>query len=634
MDKTEEISGVYKITNIINNKVYIGSAINIRIRKNSHKYMMLNNCHHSEHLKNAVNLYGYENFIFEVIEIVKDINELIDREQFYIDEYKSYDSKYGYNICPKAKNKLGVKHSEESKLKISKARKGKKYNFPPHIRKILSDAHKGEKNGRYGIEVSIDTRKKISESQKIRLKKIKNEFGYCISYSKLTEDDVKNIKRFLFFKAKQNKIAQYFNIGVTTISSIKNNKRWTHIMEYKNEFLWNPVYKIIMDIKYHYFNKFGNFGNYNLKEWLQKLNKEEYNNIFKCLQINQYNYEILIRYGIADMQQSMWTDKNSIYRECRSIVIDIKYDNIIVAPFRKFFNLEESEVEENKLANIQKELANAKIVEYSDKKDGSMQSARWYNGEIKMYGSMALKSEDSWRLADGYSRLTDNHKQFIQEHKEYTIIFEYISLADAHVVKYKKEDEGLYLIGMRNVYTGQELTYAQLMELARTWNIPVITIENTTLEQILQDCRKFKSHEKEGWVINIDGHKIKLKCDSYVQLHRILDYLSSINVIIKSIADNTFDDLKSKVPDAYQQRVIDIANQVFLYIDNMKNHTEYYYNLAPKEDKKQFMIWIDNNVPTEFRKYVRNKYLGVELNFLKSHSNSYKKAKEIGINRN
>jgi T4 RnlA family RNA ligase len=396
-----------------------------------------------------------------------------------------------------------------------------------------------------------------------------------------------------------------------------------------NKESWNPAYNLVMKIKQDYINTFGSFDTYHFETWLKKLNKVEYNNVFECLQLNQNENELLIRYGLAEMQAGMWEDPNSIYRECRSLVIDLYNDEIIVSPFRKFFNLDE--VEENKLANIQKELANAKIVEYSDKKDGSMQSARWYNGEIKMYGSMALKSEDSWRLADGYSRLTDNHKQFIQEHKEYTIIFEYISLADAHVVKYKKEDEGLYLIGMRNVYTGQELTYAQLMELARTWNIPVITIENTTLEQILQDCRKFKSHEKEGWVINIDGHKIKLKCDSYVQLHHILDYLSSINVIIKSVADNTFDDLKSKVPDAYQQRVIDIANQVFLYIDNMKNHTEYYYNLAPKEDKKQFMIWIDNNVPTEFRKYVRNKYLGVELNFLKSHSNSYKKAKEIGI---
>jgi T4 RnlA family RNA ligase len=345
---------------------------------------------------------------------------------------------------------------------------------------------------------------------------------------------------------------------------------------------------------------------------------------------------LLIRYGLAEMQAGMWDDPNSIYRECRSIVIDLLNDAIIVAPFRKFFNLDE--VEENKLANVMREIANAKFVEYTDKKDGSMQSARWYNGEIKMYGSMALKAEDSWRLADGYKMLDYNYIKMLTENNDYTFIFEYISQADSHVVKYKKEEEGLYLIGVRDMDTGKELTYNQIQAIANDYNVPMVSIENTTIEQILIDCKKYKSHEKEGWVINIDGnHKIKLKCDSYVQLHRILDYVSSINVIIKNIADNTFDDLKSKVPDAYQQRVMDIANQVFAYIENMNKNTEYYYNLAPKEDKKQFMIWVDESVPKELKGYLRQKYMGQSFNVLasgKGSSTSYKKAKDIGLKLN
>lgn len=397
---------------------------------------------------------------------------------------------------------------------------------------------------------------------------------------------------------------------------------------------WNPAYKLVIKIKQDYKDTFGDFDTYHFETWLERLNKQEYNDVFECLQLNQNGNELLIRYGLAEMQAGMWDDPNSIYRECRSLVIDLYHDEIIVSPFRKFFNLDE--VEENKLANIQKELANAKTVEYSDKKDGSMQSARYYNGEIKMYGSMALKAEDSWRLADGYSKLTDNHKKFIQEYDEYTIIFEYISLADVHVVKYKKEEEGLYLIGMRNIYTGQELTYWQLKQLAETWDIPVIIIEDTTLDQILQDCKKFKSHEKEGWVVNIiqdDGtnHRFKLKCDDYVALHRMLDYISSVNIIIENIANGTYDDLLSKVPENYQDRVQEIADQVFTYISDTKIAIKGYYNQAPKDDVKTFMMWVDDNVPKELQGYVRCEYHDKEYNIIKRRNNGYKKAKEIGI---
>ena len=82
---------------------------------------------------------------------------------------------------------------------------------------------------------------------------------------------------------------------------------------------WNPVFNIVMNIKKDYINKF-NDNNMDFKAWLEKLNKEEYNNIFSCLQLNQDGNILLIRYGLDEMQKGMWDNPNSIYRECRSIV--------------------------------------------------------------------------------------------------------------------------------------------------------------------------------------------------------------------------------------------------------------------------------------------------------------------------
>ncbi len=89
-----------------------------------------------------------------------------------------------------------------------------------------------------------------------------------------------------------------------------------------------------------------------------------------------------------EMHESMWTNPGSIYRECRSVVIDVVNEQLVLAPFRKFFNL--NEVDENRLENILNKIKSAKSIEITDKLDGSMQNARYYNGDIVISGSRAL----------------------------------------------------------------------------------------------------------------------------------------------------------------------------------------------------------------------------------------------------
>jgi hypothetical protein len=327
------------------------------------------------------------------------------------------------------------------------------------------------------------------------------------------------------------------------------------------------------------------------------------------------------------MQRGMWEDKNSIYRQCRSVVIDLDKEQLVLTPFRKFFNL--NEVDENSLDNIYKEIKNANIIEISNKLDGSMQSLRYYNNDYFMSGSMALEKEFSWRLEDGYSMLSDNHRIMVKENSNYTFIFEYISIKDAHVVIYNKKEEGLYLIGIVDVFSGYELPYSEIIEFSKKYNIKTTVIENKTIDDILKLSKTMKSNEKEGWVINIDGHKVKLKCDDYVSLHRLLDRLSSVNLIIESVADNKFDDLISKVPEVYRDRILKIYNTIIEYRKVSNDYIDDMYKNAPKLNRKIFMIWVTENVTYKYQSYVRNKYMGRDYNVLKSHSGQYKKMKQI-----
>ena len=88
--------GIYKIQNLINNKLYIGQSINLKKRKRKHFTELRNNRHVNSHLQRAFNRYGEENFNFEVILFCEE-SELTYYEDFFIKYYNTQS--LGYNIC-------------------------------------------------------------------------------------------------------------------------------------------------------------------------------------------------------------------------------------------------------------------------------------------------------------------------------------------------------------------------------------------------------------------------------------------------------------------------------------------------------------------------------------------------------
>lgn len=160
--------GVYKITNIVNNKIYIGSSVNLKKRIYEHKRTLKLNKHHSCALQRAVNKYGIDNFIFEIIENC-NIDEIIIREQFYIDSLKPE-----YNILKHAYSNFGHKHTEETKRKLSELNKGKTHIVTEETKIKISESHKGKtfsketlqkmSQKRIGIKLSQETKNKIKIS--------------------------------------------------------------------------------------------------------------------------------------------------------------------------------------------------------------------------------------------------------------------------------------------------------------------------------------------------------------------------------------------------------------------------------------------------------------------------------------
>ena len=132
---------IYEIKNLLTGKVYVGSSIQYETRKRRHLAKLKRGTHHSTHLQNSWNVYGNDNFEFKILEIVDSVDNLIDREQHYMDYFNSYDDNYGYNICKVAGSSIGIEHTEETKKKMSISHTGVRKGKPSYETRVkISEA--------------------------------------------------------------------------------------------------------------------------------------------------------------------------------------------------------------------------------------------------------------------------------------------------------------------------------------------------------------------------------------------------------------------------------------------------------------------------------------------------------------
>ncbi len=140
------MQGVYQIRNKVNGKRYVGSSQDIRRRKIEHIKALTEGAHYNSYLQRAWNKYGEKNFEFEVIEEVLGNKEVqLDREQGYLD--KGFEEDILYNTsrsawCPPSRK--GKHHTEKTKAKMSKAKKGKGCPHTEETKRKIGNANKGK----------------------------------------------------------------------------------------------------------------------------------------------------------------------------------------------------------------------------------------------------------------------------------------------------------------------------------------------------------------------------------------------------------------------------------------------------------------------------------------------------------
>lgn len=219
-----EIFYIYKITNTINSKIYIGRTKNPSYRKRSHINATKNTILNMQKIHIAMNELGLINFTFEVFEKCEDYAFACEREIYWINFYHSDDENFGYNDkCGLLGNPI---LTEEHYKKISLNMKGEKnHRFGKTLSndevQNLSMQFSGSGNPFYGKTHSDETKEIISLSSKGRI------LGENNPRAKLNVEIVSKIREdWITGNYTKVMLGKKYNVTAATIGNIVSGKTW------------------------------------------------------------------------------------------------------------------------------------------------------------------------------------------------------------------------------------------------------------------------------------------------------------------------------------------------------------------------------------------------------------------------
>jgi len=205
---------IYKTTNLVNGKIYVGQTIN------KSKYYLGS----GKLLHYAIKKYGRKNFKCETLCECETKKELDKMEQYWIKQLDSTNKKIGYNIDPGGLGGVKRKLSEEHKQKISGTLKGRKAwnkdkKWPEEHKQKISKALKGKKK-------SEEHKQKISKALKGKKK------------SKEHIENFSKSRTIIFTDNELDKIFEMRNSGISYEKigkklNVSTMKIWKIIQEYK-----------------------------------------------------------------------------------------------------------------------------------------------------------------------------------------------------------------------------------------------------------------------------------------------------------------------------------------------------------------------------------------------------------------
>lgn len=152
---------VYKITNKVTNKIYIGITNQGSGARYRHHWYE-SRIGEPSPIHRSMAKYGEDNFTLEIIDFADTYDELKEKEKYWIKQYNSTDKSIGYNLTEGGDGTFGRKHSEETKDKIRQKALGRKVS--EETKRKMSETRLGkcsDKQREHLLKLTVVQSKKI-----------------------------------------------------------------------------------------------------------------------------------------------------------------------------------------------------------------------------------------------------------------------------------------------------------------------------------------------------------------------------------------------------------------------------------------------------------------------------------------
>lgn len=249
--KNKQKCGIYKITNIINDKCYIGQSKEIKKRWKRHVNELNKSIHTNIHIQRAWDKYGQDNFTFEIIEECPE-DKLNEREIYWIEFNNSNDYNYGYNqdsggqegriLNNDVRERIGQAREYASGEDCSNAKLTNEQVL--EIKKLLfeNELTCSEIGERFNVKdyiihriKNLETYKNVTAPYDYLLKDIKST-----NKTILSGKDIEDIKKTLALTDVQNKeLAERYKIDASTISNMRTLKSYKEVSSEYNDLILN-----------------------------------------------------------------------------------------------------------------------------------------------------------------------------------------------------------------------------------------------------------------------------------------------------------------------------------------------------------------------------------------------------------
>jgi RNA ligase len=266
----------------------------------------------------------------------------------------------------------------------------------------------------------------------------------------------------------------------------------------------------------------------------------------------------------------------AIRRELRGIIFDNK-GNIISRPFHKFFNIGEREETMPYVLDFSRD----HII--TTKVDGSMLRPIEFDNKIRWATKMGIT--DVAEFAEKYIEKNSHFNDFASFciSQNLTPIFEYVGPFNKVVLDY---EEGMILLAVRENISGKYLNIHEetqdyyILEMISRYNIPVVQVHSR-----FESAKALIEYTKpligvEGFVVDFNGHKLKVKADQYVMIHNIKELIREERNIAAIIVNEKLDDIIPFLDGPSLETIRAYEIRFCAALDNVLNRLESLVNLA------------------------------------------------------